>query len=503
MLDIILFKPILIGIIMFFIAKPNIRRMLLVGTALAHLGLSIFIYFEVVEKNVHLNSYLFGDALSPDALGVLFLLIVSILFLATSFYAVGYLRNEEKLAHIRNDFVDGTFFSNSPEQRFMACLCFFLASMTIVTTSAHIGLLWFGIELTTLSCAPLIYFHRNKRSLEAAWKYLIICSVGIALALLANILFMLAFSKLGAISNAMPALLDLASILKSSEYAQYIPWFKVSFIFLLVGYGTKMGLAPLHNWLPDAHSQAPSMISALLSGALLNCAFLGILRGHQIMIAAGLQEFSGGLLVFFGLLSMLFAAIFIIGQGEFKRLLAYSSVEHMGILALGVGIGGSAVFASMLHAVNHSFTKAMLFLLAGNIVSHYHTNSSHDVKGMNYVMPLTSFLWLIGFLAIAGSPPFGLFVSEFSILKTMLDNNSWFMVTVYLTILFVIFIGMSIPILRMVQGKNSSSIEAKYDENKYNIAPSMVLGLIVLILGVYIPNWLVDFLNKAAQLIGG
>ena len=199
------------------------------------------------------------------------------------------------------------------------------------------------------------------------------------------------------------------------------PWLKAAFIFLLVGYGTKMGLAPLHNWLPDAHSQAPSLVSALLSGALLNCAFLGILRGHQIMLGAGLGGFSGTLLVFFGLVSMFVAAIFIVGQGHYKRMLAYSSVEHMGILALAVGLGGAAAFGGMLHAMCHSLTKCMLFLLAGNILARYHTYSSYDVHGLRWTIPVTGALWMGGFLAIVGSPPFGLFVSEFRILKGILQ----------------------------------------------------------------------------------
>ncbi len=214
-----------------------------------------------------------------------------------------------------------------------------------------------GVETTTLASAPLIYFHRHQRSLEATWKYLMICSVGIALALMGNIL--LSISMVG--SDTRGGTMLLADLLAAAPGMQPF-WLKAAFIFLLVGYGTKMGLAPMHNWLPDAHSESPSLVSALLSGALLNCAFLGILRAHQICTAAGIADFSSDLLVFFGLLSMVMAAIFIVGQGDYKRLLAYSSVEHMGILALGVGIGGGAAFGAMFHAVNHSLTKAGLFL---------------------------------------------------------------------------------------------------------------------------------------------
>ena len=184
--------------------------------------------------------------------------------------------------------------------------------------------------------------------------------MGIALALMGNIL--LTVSSLG--SEAGPASMSLPDLLAAAPTMRPT-WLKAGFIFILVGYGTKMGLAPMHNWLPDAHSESPSLVSALLSGALLNCSFLGILRAHQVCVTAGIGAFSSELLVFFGLLSMATATVFIVGQGDFKRMLAYSSVEHMGILALGVGIGGGAAYGAMFHAVNHSLTKAGLFLLAG------------------------------------------------------------------------------------------------------------------------------------------
>ncbi|MCL2124038.1 MAG: NADH dehydrogenase FAD-containing subunit, partial [Desulfovibrionaceae bacterium] len=407
MLAVLLFMPLAAGLIMLIMPADALRRALLTATSTAHLTLvgACFVY----PPDPALNGIL-----DPDALSLVFLSLSSLLFFMASLYAVGYLREEDPGP--RRELRENESFTNLPERRFCACLCFFLAAMTLVAGTRHLDMLWVGIECTTLATAPLIYFHRHRRSLEAAWKYLMICSVGIALALLGNILLSFAFHVPG-VSQA--GSLNLPDLILAAPQAQ-TPWLKAAFIFILVGYGAKMGLSPLHNWLPDAHSEAPSFVSALLSGALLNCAFLGILRVHQILIPAGLGDFSGGLLMFFGLASMGTAAVFIVGMGHFKRLLAYSSVEHMGILALGVGLGGGAVFGAMLHAVNHSLAKAMLFLLAGNILRHYHTTSSHDVRGMRRTMPWTAALWTAGFLAVAGSPPFGLFVSEFSILQAML-----------------------------------------------------------------------------------
>ena len=435
MLILLLFVPVVAGAVM-FIPGSWPRRPLLPLVALIHTLLSGMTLNAV--RTGKAPSAL-GGLLQPDALGVIFLMLASLLFLAASFYAIGYLREEDKL-HVKRDFNGGRPFTNAPETRFLACLCFFIAAMTLVTTTPNLGVLWVGIELTTLSSAPLIYFHRHQASMEATWKYLMICSVGIALALLGNILMNVAFFHTNADLHGMDQVSAFIAAAREVQGTDSAIWLKAAFIFLLVGYGTKMGLAPMHTWLPDAHSQAPSLEAALSSGALLNCAFLGILRGHQIMIAGGLGDFSGGLLIFFGLLSMATAAVFIVGQGDYKRLLAYSSVEHVGILALSIGIGGTALFGGMLHSVCHSLTKGMLFLVAGNILTRYHSLSSYDVRGLREDMPLSGALWTAGFLAIVGSPPFGLFVREFTILKGIFARGHIFVALGYLAALATIAI---------------------------------------------------------------
>jgi hydrogenase-4 component F len=498
MLDALLFMPLAAGLIMLIMPADALRRMLLVLTAAIHLAL--------VAAAVH-HTLTGGDGLAcattitgvlvPDELGLVFLSLSSLLFFMVSLYAVGYLREENP--GLRRELRDNAAFTNQPERRFCACLCFFLAAMTLVAGTRRLDMLWVGIECTTLATAPLIYFHRHRRSLEATWKYLILCSVGIAMALLGNILLSFAFHVPG-VPHANS--LHLPDLVLAAPQAQ-TPWLKAAFIFILAGYGAKMGLSPLHNWLPDAHSEAPSLVSALLSGALLNCAFLGILRTHQILVPAGLGDFSGGLLVFFGLVSMGTAAVFIVGMGHFKRLLAYSSVEHMGILALGVGLGGNDIFGAMLHAENHSLAKAMLYLLAGNILRHYRTPSSHDIRGMRHTMPLTYALWMAGFLAIAGSPPFGLFVSEFSILLAMLQQGRAVISFLYLAFLAVIFVGMSVPVLRMVRASPPPGFQAGRGENPLNTGPPLALCALVLILGLYVPPWMIRCLQAAAKALGG
>jgi hydrogenase-4 component F len=479
--------PLVAGLIAFGWRSDTGRRMLLVLSALVHLGLTAACWIE-------LPAPMWEGWLKLDSLGLLFLSITSVLFLASSVYCLGYLGKEHDVSHI--DFEEHLFFSNEPEAVFTGCLLLFLASMTLVTVSQHFGLLWVGIEATTLASAPLIYFHRQHRSLEATWKYLLICSVGIALALLGNILLAVAATGTGTTSSSL--VLSELLIVKMG----HVSWLKASFLFFLVGYGTKMGLAPMHTWLPDAHSESPSLVSALLSGALLNCAFLGILRAHQVCAAAGEAPFSQGLLLFFGLLSMGVAAIFIIAQADYKRMLAYSSVEHMGILAIGVGLGGAGALGAALHAVNHSFTKAMLFLVAGNVLATFGTKSICDVRGVLKVIPWSGVLWLAGFLAITGTPPFGPFLSEFTILKAALDNDRGWVAGIYLLFLAIIFVGMANSVLVMTQGPVTGTVRPDpRREGWWSILPPLGLSVVVLTLGLYIPPRLGRLLEETQQIL--
>ena len=490
MIPALILLPVLAGFAAFFVRAAVLRRGLLVLTALAHAGLTAAAW-------VRRPGPALGDWLFLDAPGLLFLSITSALFLATAIYAIGYLRAE--VGRAATDLEEGFLFDNAPEAIFVGCLLLFLGAMTLVTVSQHFGLLWIAIEATTLASAPLIYFHRHHRSLEATWKYLLICSVGIALALLGNF-----FLGVAATQARQPALSLELDVLTANAGRLQVPWLKAAFILLLVGYGTKMGLAPLHTWLPDAHSEAPSVISALLSGALLNCAFLGILRAQQVCAAAGQAAFGQEMLVGFGLVSMAVAAVFILGQTDYKRLLAYSSVEHMGLLALGVGLGGAATFGALLHAVNHSFTKAMLFLVAGNILAVYQTKTIGQVRGVLRVVPVTGALWLMGLLAITGSPPFGPFLSELTILRGAFEQGRNGVGALYLVLLALIFIGMTAAFLGMAQGEPEKAVPGSRPRSPWlMVAPPAVLGTCVLVLGLYVPEFLDHLLHEAARTLGG
>jgi hydrogenase-4 component F len=482
--------PFFAGIAAFFLKDTRVRRTLFLFAAAAHFLLMIAAWAIRPEP-------IFFGWIALDALGLLFLAVTSVIFLASSVYAVRYLKTEPSQRRFESD--EQGFFSNAPESRYIGCALLFLSTMTLVCVSHHFGILWVGIEATTLASAPLIYFHRHHRSLEAAWKYLLICSVGIAIALLGN--FFLAVASRAGTGGHVPVVLP--DLLRGAAKLN-ISWLKAAFLCFLVGYGTKMGLAPMHSWLPDAHSESPSPVSALLSGALLNCAFLGILRIYQVEAAAGQGVFCGRLLSDFGLFSMFIAAIFIVGQKDFKRMLAYSSVEHMGILAFGIGLGGCGKYGSLLQAVNHSFAKGALFLAAGNILRWAGTKSVKDVRGVLKALPGSGVLWVAGFFAITGSPPFGLFVSELVILKAALQNGRAVEAGLYLLFLFIAFIGMATSMLSMAQG-GPESTEPKARTGKEAIAsilPSFALMGLVFLFGFYLPSFLETLLREASVLLG-
>ncbi|MCI0651110.1 MAG: hydrogenase, partial [Planctomycetes bacterium] len=423
MLAALVLMPLFAAAFAFAVPWNLVRPWILAPVAAAHLTLTLFALGgseQAADSWLHL-----------DPVGRIVLLLVSVLFLVCSVYAVGYLHYRKKRSN----------------RVFVPCLLSLLATTTLVTCAHHLGLMWVAIEATTLSSAPLIYFNRTQKSIEATWKFLLVGSVGIAIALLGS--FFLAYASLG--TGGEPSLL-LEDLLKRAPLLDQ-SWLQAAFVLLLVGYGTKMGLAPMHTWKPDAYGEAPGLVGALLAGAVTNCAFLALLRMHQVCLAAGVGAYTGGLLILFGFLSMAVAAVFLVGQRDFKRMLAYSSVEHMGILVLGVGIGGPALLGSLLHMVNNGMTKGVLFLAAGNIRRAYDSKSTDEVRGAMRRLPLSGTLFLLGFFAVTGSPPFGPFVSEFTILNGAFAEGRFFAGAGFLLLLLIIFVGMGRTVLTVVQGR--------------------------------------------------
>jgi hydrogenase-4 component F len=478
MIYLLIVFPLVMAAVTFAVPSNRWRPWLLPLGALGHLGLVVTAVFQPGEEAALSG---LGGWLALDPLGKIFLGFFSVFYFVCLLYAAVYLNHE----------------SHRSNRVLCTCLLLSLGMMTVVVLSHHMGLMWVGMEATTLVMAPTIYFYRTPRSLEATYKYLIIGSVGIALALLGT--FYLAYATLSA-GLRSPLLFDelIAAAPKLSP-----SWLQAAFVLTLVGYGTKMGLAPMHTWLPDAHGEAPAPVSAILSGAMLPCALLAILRVYHVCLAAGAAATAQLMMVVLGLLSMATAAVFLMRQHDLKRMLAYSSIEHMGILAFGIGVGGRlGIFGSLLHVITHGLTKGGLFLAVGNIQQAYGSKLRDDVQGVMRCLPLTGTLFLAAFFAITGSPPFGPFLSEFTIVTAAADSQQYLAGGLFLLLLGIVFVGMGSTVLAVVQGNFPKQKEANvFHDNIRTGAPILLFITLVLFLGLYVPPPLESLLRDAAAFL--
>jgi hydrogenase-4 component F len=471
----LILMPVLAAVPAFFVTRPGARTALLLGCATVHVMLVARLWTMV-------GTAALGGWLGVDGLGLIVLTVNSVLFIVVVSYAVGFLRAQR-----------------AREGRVLASgMLVFLGAASLVALSHHLALLWVGMEATTLSLAPLIYDRHDRRSLEAVWKYLVLSSVGIALALLA--VFLLATAQ-PSVAGTRPLVLDdLVAGAGSLDHW----WLRASFVFAIVGFGTKMGLAPMHTWKPDTYGEAPSLVGALMAGGITSCAFLGLARFTQILVAAGLEGFARPLLLAFGLFSLVVAAAFIIGQADVKRLLAYSSVEHMGLLALGLGLGGLGTYGAVLHVLNNGLVKGLLFLVVGNLVLAAGSSAAADMRGMLRARPVSAMLAVLGLFAITGSPPFGMFLSEFAIVSGAVQQHHPVVAIVALALLAVIFVGIARMILEIVLGARPAAPLVAIDrERPWMVLGPLVLAGIVLMLGSYIPSALQQQLARAATALGG
>jgi len=418
-----------------------------------------------------------------DALSAWLILIVVLVGGWAAWYSVPYLNEEYRRGVC----------TRAKVQEYYLLFHLFWGTMLWVGACDNLGLLWVAIEATTLSSAFLVAFYNEKAALEAAWKYVILSSVGIALALFGTML--LYFSSLpingGGVLNWV-GLLEDATQLNAGVL-------KLAFVLALIGYGTKVGLAPMHTWLPDAHSQAPAPISAMLSGVLLSCAFYALMRFHLILIHAGLGGFSAGLLLVFGALTVSLAALFILTQGDYKRLLAYSSVENMGLAAVGLGFNVRwAVFGALLQLLFHALTKALLFLASGFIYLRYDSKRIEDVSGVLNSAPGLGVAFFAGVLAITGVPPFGVFMSKFMILSAGFSSHNGLVSVALLAALALVFGGFLYHTVPMVLGRAPS---LKRPPLRTSWWPLLALAGVLLGLGLYLPAPLLSLIDQVLELM--
>ena len=473
MLAALIILPLVGAAVTWLIPYDRLRPKVLSLFALAHLGITIqLLTFTPPESP--------GGWFHLDALGKIVLLSTSILFLFCAIYSIGYL-----------------YYRRERSNRVLCIgLLVCLSAASMVTITHHLGLMWVALETTTISMAPLIYFNRNARSIEATWKYLLICSVGVALALIG--LYFLAYATI--VARVEPSLL-LDDLMRDAGQLSS-GWVHAAFVFLLVGFGSKMGLAPLHTWKPDAYGEAPGLVGAMLAGGLVNLAFLALLRVFQLCLATKEIAFFQNALVVMGLISMIFAAIFMARQADFKRMLAYSSVEHVGIMAVALGIGGKAIFGALFHILANGLTKGVLFLSSGNIHRSYNSKSTVHVRGALRRLPWSGGLFLAGFIAITGSPPFAPFISEFTIVSSAFIQGRMLVGALFLISLAIIFIGMALTVLPMVMGDiPEESEKTSYSDSLSTVGPPLLLLLLVFLLGVWIPQPLMDLLREGAALL--
>jgi hydrogenase-4 component F len=433
-----------------------------------------------------------SDWLYADALSILTVLVIAFVGFTSALYSLGYLREDMR----EQDVTRGEGLRDL--RRYYVLFNLFLFSMLVVPVSNSLGVLWIAIEGTTLASLFLVSFYRTGEALEAAWKYVIVGSVGIALALFGTIL-----AYYSAV-QVLPSTYDLNWSVLAPVAARLNPAvMRLAFLFIVVGYGTKAGLAPMHTWLPDAHSEAPSPISALLSGILLNCALYGILRFYALAVPSLGHAYPTALLLTFGLLSLLVAALLIFRQRDYKRLLAYSSVEHMGIISIGVAFGGPlGLYGALLQVVNHAITKSLMFFASGQVLLKYETKNIDRVSGVIKLLPVSGSLLIVGGLALTGSPPFSIFISEFSILSAGFRQGYLLPAIVMLALIALIFIAFLFFLNRMVFGKPPEGV--KPGETSYTGLLAMGLSVLLVVgLGVFIPTPLSDLLHQAAAVLGG
>ena len=423
-----------------------------------------------------------------DSLNVFLVALTALVAMTTSLFSRPYMRIER--AHGR--------VSDAGMRLYHSMYQLFTFTMLLVLTTNNLGVMWVAMEAATLTTVLLVALYRTHASLEAAWKYFILCGVGIAQALFGTILVYFAAERiLGAGIGAL-----LWTHLDEVKGQLETTVMSIAFVFLLVGYGTKVGLVPLHNWLPDAHAEGPTPISAVLSGLLLNVALYALIRFKVITDGALERPFAGALLMGFGLVSVAVAAFFLSRQRDIKRMFAYSSIEHMGLITFAFGMGGPvASFAGLLHMTVHSLAKSAIFFAVGHAAQKSGTQLIESIRGLVTVSPSIGWGLMLGTAAILGMPPFGVFASEFLILTTTIALQPW-AAPILLISLSVSFAAIFGKVQGMVFGEMSGSLEAARLAHRPALVPTFTHLALVLMLGLYVPPYLADWYRRAAQLIG-
>jgi hydrogenase-4 component F len=477
----ILFIPLLGAAVLGLVGHRDSAAAVNIAFSLATFVASVVLTAQIVAGGPIL---VLQEQFFVDSLNVFLVALTAFVAFTTALFARPYMRVERDHGKM-----------TAPRMRlFHSMYQLFSFTMLLALTTNNMGLLWVAMEAATLATVLLVAVYRTPASLEAAWKYFILCGVGIAQALFGTILLYLAAERLIGAGGGGLLWTNLDAVKTQLEPTVIA----LAFVFLLVGYGTKVGLAPLHNWLPDAHAEGPTPISAVLSGLLLNVALYAVLRCKVLADGALASRFAGELMMGFGLLSVVLAAFFLSRQRDIKRMFAYSSIEHMGLTTFAFGMGGPiASFAGLLHMTVHSLVKSAIFFAVGHAAQKAGTQVMDDIRGLIRVNPIVGWGLMIGSLAILGMPPFGVFASEFLILTTAMREQPW-ATPFLLSALGVAFAAVFSKVQAMVFGETT----AQPLPHPPALFPVFVHLAFVLVLGLYIPPYLAQWYRQAAAMIG-
>jgi hydrogenase-4 component F len=484
--------PLVAGCWSYLANRRQLGELINVGGFLACFALALALGGQVLRRGpVSLwNGFLYADALSA-----LVILLTSSVALLCGIYAVGYMREDED---------SGAFAPASPAdklRKYYTLTPLLVFSMFLVTVSNNLGVMWVAIEGTTLASVFLVTLYGKATSLEAAWKYAMIGGVGLSMALFGTVLTYYSGHRLPG-SDTLAGLNWSVLVLHARQLDPTT--MRLAFILALLGYGTKIGLAPMHTWKPDAYSEAPVPAAAILSTALMNCAVYGLIRFYVLASGCLGAEFPSGLLLLFGMLSMGLAVPFILVQRNLRRLLAYSSIEHAGIMATALGLGGAfGTLGLMLHMLFHTIAKVLLFLCAGNLYQHFKTDLFRKIGGGAIrTMPITGPMFLIGVAAILGMPPFSLFQSEFLIVRAAFDSRHYVSIVLFILFGTAIFAGAILHVGGMMLGPAESETRIG-SWRPWRHSSMLVLATVLVVIGFWLPAPLFELIRGAAGVITG
>jgi len=455
---------------------PEINILGSAATFIASVVLAVHVYYE--GPMIAGRNFFFVDAFN-----VYLTVLTAFVSMTTAIFSRRYMRREREHGRV----------SHWGMRFYHAMFQLFIFAMLLALLTNNIGVLWIAMELATLSTVLLVSLYRTPRAIEAAWKYFILCGVGIAQALFGTVLLYFAAEKV--LGEGGEALLWTNLIQVSGQLEPTV--LRLAFVFLMVGYGTKVGLVPLHNWLPDAHSEGPTPISAVLSGLLLNIALYALVRCKVLVDLSTGTNMAGNMMMGFGLLSILVASFSLLRRKDIKRLFAYSSIEHMGIATFAFGLGGPiATFGALLHMLVHSLTKSSIFFTVGHASQMHGTQEMSKIKGLIKGNPLVGWGLVFGVMAIVGMPPFGVFTSEFLILTATMKDAP------LLAPLLLLGLGVAFAALfRRVQPMISGAVPSNQKPVKASHIPIILHMVLVLIIGIYMPNFLSEWFHTAVGLL--